>query len=281
MDDLLTSAIQENVTLSLKEDIGTGDITAQIIDSEQQAKARIITRDDMIMAGKPWCEAVFNQLDPSIKIDWAVDEGQSVSANSTLFILEGNARSLLTGERAALNFIQTLSAVATKTAAYQAMIAHTEAKILDTRKTLPGLRQALKYAVTCGGGKNHRLGLYDAFLIKENHIQAAGSIKQAIEKARTIAADKPCEIEVEDLTEYQEALEANADIIMLDNFSNHDKRKAVAIRNAGYPHIKLEASGGIDEETLVAVAETGVDYISIGSLTKDIKAIDLSMRIID
>ncbi len=280
MDDLLTSAIQENVTLALKEDIGTGDITAQIIDSEQHAKARIITRDDMIMAGKPWCEAVFNQLDPSIKIDWAVDEGQSVSANSTLFTLEGNARSLLTGERAALNFLQTLSAVATKTAAYQAMIAHTEAKILDTRKTLPGLRQALKYAVTCGGGKNHRLGLFDAFLIKENHIQAAGSIKQAIEKARTIAANKPCEIEVEDLNEYKEALAANADIIMLDNFSNDDKRKAVAIRNADYPHIKLEASGGIDQETLVAVAETGVDYISIGSLTKDIKAIDLSMRLI-
>lgn len=277
----LKATITTQISASLLEDIGSGDITAQLIDANQKAHARIITRDDAIIAGREWVNEVFKQLDPTVTIDWKVAEGQSVNANDTLFELKGSARSLLTGERTALNFLQTLSAVATKTHYYQSLINHTSAKILDTRKTIPGLRLAQKYAVTCGGGKNHRIGLYDAFLIKENHIMAAGSITAAIQKARAIAPDKICEVEVESLSEFQDALDAKADIIMLDNFDNKDKVTAVRLRNEQQPQIKIEASGGINETTLVAVAETGVDYISIGSLTKDIQAIDLSMRLIE
>ena len=279
--DSLKTTIITQVTASLLEDIGSGDITAQLIDAGQTAHARIITRDNAVIAGREWVNEVFKQVDPSVTIDWNVEDGQSVNANDTLFELKGSARSLLTGERCALNFLQTLSAVATKTYYYQSLVNHTSAKILDTRKTIPGLRLAQKYAVTCGGGKNHRIGLYDAFLIKENHIMAAGSITAAIQKAREIAPDKTCEVEVESLSEFQDALDAKADIIMLDNFDNKDKVTAVRLRDEQQPHIKIEASGGINETTLVAVAETGVDYISIGSLTKDIQAIDLSMRLID
>ncbi len=276
----LEATIQKNVKDALEEDIGTGDITAQLIDETQQAQARIITREPAIIAGTAWVNAVFQQIDSDVTIEWFVKDGLQVNACDTLFELQGKTRSLLTGERAALNFLQTLSSVATKVAEYKKIVAATQVTLLDTRKTLPGLRLAQKYAITCGGGQNHRIGLYDAFLIKENHIKACGSITQAIQKARQIAPNKTCEIEVETLQEFEEALNADADIIMLDNFSNADKKIAVSQRNEKNSRTKLEASGGINNDTLLAVAETGVDFISIGSLTKDIQAIDLSMRLL-
>ena len=266
-----------NVKIALAEDIKDGDITAELIPASNTMKARIITREDAVIAGMDWVNEVFRQLDNSVKITWHCKDGDRVAANATLFELEGSARSLLTGERSALNFLQLLSAVATKCAFYAKMVEGTQVTLLDTRKTIPGLRTAQKYAVTCGSCANHRIGLYDAFLIKENHIAACGSISNAIATAQKNHPGKPVEVEVENLEELQEALAAKADIIMLDNFSNEDKVTAVKLSNG---QAKLEASGGITDETLRAVAETGVDYISIGTLTKDIKAIDLSMRII-
>ncbi|NRB40086.1 MAG: carboxylating nicotinate-nucleotide diphosphorylase [Pseudomonadales bacterium] len=268
----------QNVEIALAEDIKDGDITAELIPASNMMKARVITREDAVIAGMDWVNEVFRQFDSQVKITWFCQDGDHVKANDTLFELEGSARSLLTGERAALNFLQLLSAVATKCAKYAKMVEGTNVTLLDTRKTIPGLRAAQKYAVTRGGCANHRIGLYDAFLIKENHIAACGSINNAISTAKKNHPDKPVEIEVENLAELQEALQAKADIIMLDNFSNEDKVKAVALTNG---QAKLEASGGITDATLRSVAETGVDYISIGSLTKDVKAIDLSMRIID
>ena len=274
---LLNQAIQQNIQLALSEDIGDGDITAQLIPANNYAKARVITREPMVLTGQPWVNALFKQLDSSVDIEWLAKEGDFLAANTPFLILAGNARSLLTGERAALNFIQTLSGTATKVRELVGLLEGTQTQLLDTRKTLPCLRIAQKYAVGIGGGKNHRLGLFDAFLIKENHIMAAGSITAAVQQARLIAPNKPVEVEVETFAELEEALNAHADIIMLDNFSNDDMRRAV-IHTAG--RAKLEASGNITKVNLREVAETGVDYISMGAITKDVKAIDLSMRFI-
>ncbi|MDO8345361.1 MAG: carboxylating nicotinate-nucleotide diphosphorylase [Cellvibrio sp.] len=271
----LVEDIAKSVALALAEDIGSGDITAQLIPVDQVAEARIITREHCIFCGKAWVEEVFRQLDPQVEIIWHIEDGQTASANGLLFTLKGKARSLLTGERAALNFVQTLSGTATASHNYAKQVAHTNVKLLDTRKTIPGLRTAQKYAVACGGCHNHRIGLYDAFLIKENHIAACGGITQAVATARVIAPGKPVEVEVENFAELDQALAAKADIIMLDNFSIDDLKKAVTI-NAG--RAKLEASGNINEQTLIPTAETGVDFISIGGLTKHCRAVDLSMR---
>ena len=272
----LAKTIQQNVKAALAEDIGSGDITALLIPKDQQASATVITREDCVFCGEDWVNEVFAQLDPGVSIEWLVKDGEKISANSALFHLKGNARSLLTGERVALNFVQTLSGTATVSRYYADLVAHTNVKLLDTRKTLPGLREAQKYAVACGGCHNHRIGLYDAFLIKENHIAACGSIANAVTTAHTVAPGKPVEVEVENLDELAQALAAKADIIMLDNFSLEDMRKAVTI-NSG--HAKLEASGNVTEATLPKIAETGVDFISIGALTKHCRAVDLSMRI--
>ena len=272
----LRSEITANVQTALREDLGSGDITAQLIAAERTASARIITREAATICGTAWVDEVFRQLDPQVCVNWLVQDGQRVTADQTLFTLQGPARALLSGERSALNFLQTLSAVATHSQHYADLVAGTQVKLLDTRKTLPGLRLAQKYAVTCGGCHNHRIGLYDAFLIKENHIAACGGIAQAIQAAQQIAPGKPVEVEVESLEELQQALDAGADIIMLDELSLEDMRTAVHL-TAG--RAKLEASGGINASTLRSVAETGVDYISLGTLTKDIKAVDLSMRL--
>lgn len=276
MNELLLQAIDTNVSAAIKEDVGPGDITAQLIDASKQASAKVITRENAVICGTTWVSKVFASIDSNLKLDWLVADGDLVEANSTLFTISGSARSILTGERAALNFLQTLSGTASTSKYYADLVSHTKVKLLDTRKTLPGLRLAQKYAVSCGGCHNHRIGLYDAFLIKENHIMACGGIKQAIEKAHQIAPEKPVEVEVESIEELQEALNAKADIIMLDNFSLDSLVHAVKLTNG---QAKLEASGGITNQTLVPIAETGVDYISIGALTKDCKSIDLSMRI--
>ena len=274
-DFMFRQTIQEQVQLALREDIGTGDITAQLIPAETQATARIICREDMVLCGRPWVDEVFRQLDPGVRIQWLAEEGASIKAESGLFSLKGNARSLLTGERTALNFLQSLSGTATRCQHYASLVAGTNVKLLDTRKTIPGLRLAQKYAVRTGGCYNHRTGLYDAFLIKENHIIASGGIAAAVTQARNIAPGKPVEVEVESISELKQALKAGADTVMLDNFSLNALREAVNL-NAG--QALLEASGGITFDTLKSIAETGVDYISIGALTKDCRAADLSMR---
>ena len=272
----LRAEIEANVRTALVEDVGSGDITAQLIPADQAASARVITREAAVISGVAWVNEVFRQVDSSVQVRWLVADGERVSANAVLFELEGKARSLLTGERAALNFLQTLSAVATRCQYFADKVADTAVKLLDTRKTLPGLRLAQKYAVTCGGCHNHRLGLYDAFLIKENHITACGGVAATVQAAHRIAPGKPVEVEVESLDELRQALAAGADIIMLDELSLDDMRTAVKI-NAG--QAKLEASGGVNEQTIRGIAETGVDYISLGTLTKDVKAVDLSMRL--
>lgn len=272
---LLEQSIQLNIQQALQEDIGDGDITALLTPKDEQATATIISREDMILAGQPWVNALIAAFDPSVQITWLKNDGDLVLANETIFKLAGSARSLLTVERPALNFVQTLSAVASKTAEYVKQLDGLNTKLLDTRKTLPGLRIAQKYAVAVGGGQNHRLGLFDAFLIKENHIMAAGGIAQAIAKAHQIAPGKPVEVEVETWAELEQALEAQADIVMLDNFSQQQMIDAVK-HVAG--RCKLEASGNITIANLREVATTGVDYISMGVLTKDVKAVDLSMR---
>ena len=272
---LLEQSIQLNIQQALQEDIGDGDITALLTPEDEQATATIISREDMILAGQPWVNALIAAFDSSVQITWLKNDGDLVRANETIFKLSGSARSLLTVERPALNFVQTLSAVASKTAEYVKQLDGLNTKLLDTRKTLPGLRIAQKYAVAVGGGQNHRLGLFDAFLIKENHIMAAGGIAQAIAKAHQIAPGKPVEVEVETWAELEQALEAKADIVMLDNFSQQQMIDAVK-HVAG--RCKLEASGNITIANLREVASTGVDYISMGVLTKDVKAVDLSMR---
>ncbi|UXY54013.1 carboxylating nicotinate-nucleotide diphosphorylase [Pseudomonas tohonis] len=272
----LNAEIEANVRRALTEDVGSGDITAQLIPEERLAHATIITRETAVIAGTAWVDAVFRQIDPRVAVHWQVADGDKVQPNQPLFHLEGPARALLSGERSALNFLQCLSGVATRVAHYVELVKGTQVKLLDTRKTLPGLRLAQKYAVTCGGGYNHRIGLYDAFLIKENHIAACGGIAEAITAAHRIAPGKPVEIEVENLDELNQALAAGADIVMLDELSLDDMRTAVTL-TAG--RAKLEASGGINETTLRTIAETGVDYISIGTLTKDVRAVDLSMRL--
>lgn len=272
----LDHEIRANVRRALAEDIGTGDITAQLIPAERQAQARVITREAGIVCGVAWVDEVFRQLDPAVEVQWLVADGEAISADQTLFRLAGPARALLSGERSALNFLQTLSGVATRAHQLASLVEGTSVRLLDTRKTLPGLRLAQKYAVTCGGCHNHRIGLYDAFLIKENHIAACGGIQATVEAARRIAPGKPVEVEVENLEELDQALAAGADIIMLDELSLDDMRTAVA-RSRG--RAALEASGGVDEHSLRRIAETGVDFISIGALTKHVRALDLSMRL--
>jgi nicotinate-nucleotide pyrophosphorylase (carboxylating) len=284
MPTAITASLQHDITRAvteaLREDVGTGDITAELIPATHTAQATIITREDCVIAGQAWVNEVFAQLDNTVLITWHVNDGDHVAANEILFTLTGSARSLLTGERAALNFLQLLSGVATASQRYAEKVKHTNVTLLDTRKTIPGLRTAQKYAVTCGGCQNHRMGLFDAFLIKENHIAACGGITQAIQTAKNNHPSKPVEVETESLDECKEALAANADIIMLDNFSLENMRTAVAVNKDNGSKAKLEASGGITQETLVSIAETGVDYISIGALTKDCKAVDLSMRLV-
>lgn len=273
----LAHHIRANVRTALDEDIGTGDLTAQLIPEHMQAHATVITRETAVLCGTLWFEECFMTLDPDCKIDWKLKEGEVAEAKQTLCEIRGNARALLTAERPALNFLQTLSAVATRTRHYVDAVKGTDAKIMDTRKTLPGLRMAEKYAVKVGGGHNQRIGLFDGVLIKENHIAAAGGIGQVMEHAfQTTPPSIPIQIEVETLAQLDEALLAGARLILLDNFSLADMRLAVthAAKRA-----ELEASGGITMEDVCFVAETGVDRISIGALTKDVKAIDLSMRI--
>lgn len=272
--DQLATSIKADVECALREDIGKNDISALLIPSEVTATAFILSRQEAILCGRPWVDEIFRQLDPSVKLDWKADDGSRIKADDTLVTLTGPARSLLTGERTALNFLQLLSATATSTANYVERVKHTGVKLLDTRKTLPGLRLAQKYAVHCGGGNNHRLGLYDAFLIKENHIAACGGIAEAVRAARKLAPGKLIEVEVENLDELEQALQANAPMIMLDNFTLEDTRQAIK-QAAG--KARLEASGGINDSTLVAIAETGIDYISMGTLTKDVESVDLSM----
>lgn len=270
-------AVAENVRAALAEDIGSGDITAALVPEAARGHARIITREAAVICGKPWVDEVFRQLDPGVSVRWHCNDGDRVAAGALLFELEGAARSLLTGERAALNFLQLLSGIATRCARFAGLVDGLHTRLLDTRKTLPGLRIAQKYAVRCGGCHNHRIGLYDAFLVKENHIAACGSITAAVETARRLSPGKPVEVEVETLTQLAEALEAGVDWVMLDNFDTDGMREAVA-RTGG--RAMLEASGGVSEANLRAIAETGVDYISMGTLTKDCTAIDLSMRFV-
>jgi nicotinate-nucleotide pyrophosphorylase (carboxylating) len=268
----------EQVGRALLEDIGSGDVSAQLILADRQAHAHVISREAAILCGAPWFDEVFRQLEPRIGIRWHFQEGEHVAANAVLCELSGPARALLTGERTALNFLQLLCATATVTQRYVHAIAGTGCRILDTRKTIPGLRTAQKYAVRCGGGSNHRMGLHDMVLIKENHIAAAGSISAAVASARQQASGRRVEVETETLEQLREALDAHADIVLLDNFSIARLREAVAL-NAAHAHpAELEASGGLSLATLREIAETGVDFISVGALTKHIAAIDLSMR---
>ena len=268
--------IAKLVAQSLAEDIASGDITAELIGADLQASGSIVTREDGILCGTAFALEAFEQIEPSCRVEWAAQDGDVIAADNVVCTLSGSARALLTGERTALNFLQLLSGTATTAGQYAARVAHTGVKLLDTRKTVPGLRLAQKYAVTCGGCYNHRIGLFDAFLIKENHIWAAGGIAAAIAMARDVAPDKPVEVEVENEVELEQALTAGADRIMLDNFTVEALRNAVAY-TAG--RAELEASGNVTGETLVAIAESGVDFISIGALTKHVRALDLSMRI--
>ncbi|WP_243078589.1 carboxylating nicotinate-nucleotide diphosphorylase [Pantoea sp. MQR6] len=272
--------IPEAVARALQEDLGGDidserDITAQLLPADTQAHAQVITREAGVFCGKRWVEEVFNQLGSHVSLTWHIEDGQAVEPDQLLFEIEGSARLLLTAERTALNFVQTLSGVASEVSRYVKLLEGSQTQLLDTRKTLPGLRTALKYAVLCGGGNNHRLGLSDAFLIKENHIIASGSIRQAVEKAFWLHPDVPVEVEVESIDELNQALDAAADIIMLDNFSLDEMREAVKITHG---RSLLEVSGNVTETTLPQIAQTGVDYVSVGALTKHVRALDLSMR---
>lgn len=277
----LRSDIKSSVTRALQEDIGSGDLTAELVPKSAIIGATIITRDKLTLAGRPWVNEVFTQLDSRITLKWQVEDGDEIDAEITLCLVKGPARPILSGERVALNFLQALSATATVTTKYVRAVSGTGCRILDTRKTIPGLRLAQKYAVQCGGGSNHRIGLFDAILIKENHILSAGGIGAAIEKSRTLHPNMPVEIEVESLTEMTEALEAKANRLLLDNFTAPMLRQAVALnQETGKPAAELEASGGLTIDEITAVAKTGVDYVSVGALTKNIHAIDLSMRFV-
>ncbi len=266
--------VERTVAFALAEDIGTGDITANLIASTKDAQAKIYCREQAMLCGQPWAVQALAQVEPQASIEWHISDGEQMTENQCIATLTGSARALLTAERTMLNFLQTLSATATKTQELVALISHTKCVVLDTRKTLPGLRMAQKYAVKVGGGTNHRLGLWDAFLIKENHISACGGIAAAITAARQNSPDKTVEIEVQNLEELRIAIDAKADIVMLDNFSLDQTRAAVAINNGS---TKLEASGSVDKNTLIEIAETGVDFVSIGALTKHCRAIDFSM----
>lgn len=273
---LTQTDINPIVKLALDEDIGSGDITAALVPSRDTAHASVITREAGVLCGTQFVDAVFYAVDPGVSVEWKKTDGDRLAPNDVLFTLAGNARSILTGERAALNFLQMLSGTASYSASLVSIVEGTNAKLLDTRKTIPGFRNAQKYAVTCGGCFNHRIGLFDAFLIKENHIAACGGIRQAIEQARQSAPAKPIEIEVENLQELEQALTAKADRVMLDNFTLDDMRRAVAMTRG---EAELEASGNVTEATLRGIAETGVDFISIGALTKVVMPLDLSLRL--
>lgn len=267
------------VETALREDIGSGDVTAALVPAAQRVRGSVVTRESAVLAGRPWVDATFRHLDPQVQLVWHAGDGEPIAANQVVFEIAGNARPVLSGERTALNFLQLLSATATATRRFVDAVAGTGCIIIDTRKTIPGLRTAQKYAVLCGGGQNHRIGLYDRVLIKENHVAAAGSLGGAIRAARSHAPGMTVEVEVESLGELAEALAAAPDIVMLDDFSHADLRAAVALnRGSGRP-VKLEASGSVSLETVRAVAETGVDYVSIGALTKHVRAVDLSMRL--
>ena len=286
---MLQQDIRRAVRAALLEDLGdaltaldqpdaSADITAQLIPADRISTARVITREAGVFCGQPWVDEVFAQLGGEVKVEWKVQDGERLAPNQELFRLHGPARVLLTGERNALNFVQTLSGVATLTARYVAELEGTDCRLLDTRKTLPGLRSAQKYAVTCGGGKNHRIGLFDAYLIKEDHILACGGIPEAISEARRLNPDKPVEVEVESLAELEQALAARADIVMLDNFDIPMMQEAVRL-NQG--RAKLEVSGNVTLDTLAGYAATGIDFISVGALTKHVRALDLSMRFVE
>lgn len=269
--------IEQQVKQALDEDVGAGDLTADLIPADAIADAVLISREDAVLCGQAWFNEVFQQLDESVSVTWHFQDGDAIKANSEICRLSGPARSILTGERTAMNFLQTLSATATLTNHYVQLVADFKVDVLDTRKTLPGLRLAQKYAVHCGGGVNHRIGLFDEILIKENHINAAGSIAAAVSQARTLHPGISIEVEVESFDELEQALAAEADIIMLDNFTTADMTKAVDMTQG---RSQLEASGNVNADTIRAIAATGVDRISIGALTKDVKAVDLSMRFV-
>lgn len=272
----LQIAITANVSAALTEDIASGDINALLIPESQTAIAKIITRQDAVLCGTAWVSETFRQVDPSVKLLWHFNDGDNLKADDLIVEVTGPARSLLTGERTALNFLQLMSAVATRTRYFVSKIGRNPVELIDTRKTIPGLRLAQKYAVTCGGGQNHRMGLYDAFLIKENHIAACGGIDKAVQVARTLVPNKLIEVETESLEELEQALQSGVDIIMLDNFSLEDTKKAVELSRG---KAKIEASGGINDDTLIDIIQAGVDYVSMGTLTKDVTAVDLSMRL--
>jgi nicotinate-nucleotide pyrophosphorylase (carboxylating) len=279
MHNQLEAAINANVCAALAEDLGSGDRTAELVPETAVASAVIICREPMTLAGQPWVDEVFRQLDADVELQWLANDGDHLPADAEICVLSGPARALLSGERTALNFLQTLSATATCTARFVSAVADFKAGILDTRKTIPGLRMAQKYAVRCGGGNNHRLGLFDAILIKENHITSAGGIEPAIRASKEQNTGLPIEIEVESVSELRAALSAGADRLLLDNFDIADLQRAIDINHReGNPPAELEASGGFTMEDVVNVAETGVDYISVGALTKNVNAIDLSMR---
>jgi nicotinate-nucleotide pyrophosphorylase (carboxylating) len=272
------SDLPDQVARALQEDIGSGDVTAALIPADRMGRATVITREAAVVCGIPYVNETFARVDPAVSIEWQVAEGDSVTANQALFTIEGPARALLTGERTALNFLQLLCATATAAHEFAALVADTGCRVLDTRKTIPGLRTAQKYAVRVGGGHNHRLGLFDMILIKENHIMAAGSVGQAVAHARQSGAAVPVEVEVETLDELRQAIAAGADIALLDDFSLAELRTAVAVNRAATRPLKLEASGSVSRRTIREVALTGVDFISVGSITKHVQAIDLSMR---
>jgi len=274
----LPADLPDQVSRALREDIGSGDVTAELIPPSKHFRAHVLCRQQAILCGAPWFNETFRQIDPAVHVNWRLPEGSAVAPDTVLCMLSGPARSILTGERSALNFLQLLSATATITHRYAQALAGTSCRILDTRKTIPGLRSAQKYAVRCGGGQNHRIGLYDMVLIKENHIAAAGSIGAAVTAARVTAPSLRVEVETENLKQLREALEAHADIIMLDNFDLDTLRAAVELNRSHANRALLESSGGVTFDQLHSVAQMGVDFISVGSLTKNVEAIDLSMR---
>lgn len=274
--------VAQTVAAALAEDVGGGDLTAQLIPADRQGRASVITREEAVMCGRAWVDETFAQIDQGIRVEWSVDDCERVRSDQTLFVVQGPARALLTAERTALNFLQLLSSTATITRKYVDAVAGTSCRVLDTRKTIPGLRVAQKYAVRCGGGANHRIGLFDAMLVKENHIAAAGSISAAVAAGRKLNPDVMLEVEVENFDELRQALDAKVDRVLLDNFSLDDMRRAVlAARAHANKGIQLEASGNMSLESLRHVAQTGVDFISVGGLTKHVKAVDLSMRFED
>src|SRR5215469_955669 len=271
--------LPDQVAAALREDIGAGDVTAQLVPEDQRVRGRVITREDAVLCGRPWAQETFQRLDEGIRLTWRASDGERVAAGAVIFEIEGRARPILTGERTALNFLQLLSATATQASRFVAAVAGTGCTVIDTRKALPGLRTAQKYAVRCGGGRNHRMGLYDMVLIKENHIAAAGSITAAIAAARRTAHGIKVEVEVESLQELEEALRAGPDIVLLDDFSLEDLAAAVALNRSRGRSVALEASGSVNLETVGAIAATGVDFVSSGGLTKNVRAVDLSMRL--